>query len=91
MYHAIRITPIRSEHGPRFMLSAATQGLGGPVPTAPLQTWDELAAALRSVGTDKELIDEARKRTLEEKGEGVSILNMSLTDERLVRLGLKRE
>jgi hypothetical protein len=57
---------------------------------APLQTWDELAAALRSVGTDEELIDEARKKALE-KGEGLSIPNMSLTDEQLGRLGLKRE
>ncbi len=90
MYHGLRITRIRSEHGPRFMLSAALQGLGGPVPGAPLQTWDELATALRSVGTDEELIDEARKKALE-KGEGVSIPNMFLTDEQLGRLGFKRE
>ena len=43
MYHGLRITRIRSEHGPRFMLSAALQGLGGPVPGAPLGDMDELA------------------------------------------------
>jgi hypothetical protein len=90
MYHGLRITPIRSEHGPRFMLSAALQGLGGSVPGAPLQTWNELAAALRSVGADEGLIGEARKRALE-KREAVGIPNMFLTDEQLGRLGFRRE
>jgi hypothetical protein len=90
MFYGLRITPICSEHGPRFMLSAALHGLGGPVPGAPLQTWDELAAALGYVGTDAELIDEARKKALE-KGEAVTIPNMFLTNEQLRCLGFKRE
>ena len=90
MYYGFRITPTCSEDGPRFMLSAALQGLGDPVLRTPLETWDKLAAALHSVGTDVELIDEARKKALE-KGEGVTIPNMFLTDEQLGRLGFKRE
>lgn len=90
MYYGIQILPIGSEDGPRFMLSAALQGLGDPVLRTPLETWHELDAALRSVDTDVELIDKARKKALE-KGEAVSIPNMFLTDEQLGRLGFKRE
>ncbi len=90
MYYGIHIVPTRSEDGPRFMLSAAPQGMGDPVLRTPLETWDKLAAALGSVDTDVELIDEARKKALE-KGEAFSILNMFLTDEQLGSLGFKRE
>lgn len=90
MYYGIQILPTRSEDGPRFMLTAAPQGLGDPVLRTPLETWDELAADLGSVDTDVELIDEARKKALE-KGEAYYIPNMFLTDEQLGKLGFKRE
>jgi hypothetical protein len=90
MFYGLQILPSRSEDRPRFRLSAALQGLGGPVPAADWQTWDKLAAALGSVRTDVELIDEARKKALE-KGEAVTIPNMSLTDKQLRRLGFMRE
>jgi hypothetical protein len=90
MYYGIQILPTGSKDGPRFMLSAALQGLGDPVLRTPLEAWDKLAAALRSVSTDVELIDEARRKALE-KGQAYYIPNMFLTDEQLGRLGFKRE
>ena len=90
MYYGLHVLPSRSEDRPRFKLSAAPQVLGDPVLEADWQTWDKLAAALGSVGTDVELIDEGRKKALE-KGEAFTIPYMFLTDEQLGRLGLKRE
>jgi hypothetical protein len=91
MYYQLHIVPIHSVVGPRFMLSAdLQQGPGGSMPTVTLETWDKLAAALGSVNIHAEHIDEARKKALE-NGEAFNILNVSLTNEQLGKLGLKRE
>lgn len=89
MCYGLHIVPSRTTGGLRFELSAAPQGAGDPMLNADWGTWGELAAALRSVGTDEEIIERARKKALE-KAEAVSIQNMCLTDEQLRKLRLKR-